>query len=293
MTNLQDHSIHVWDLALVRSELAAMGLDWIDRRPTPELSKIPRVSSAPAAPIAVEMVGLSRDELSRTSARFHVFSELHRLRGLLTFRLNSADAYHERSHHWGNLGQWAAAKEDAERACRERDDNAHWFATLGEYAYQAGDDSAALPALARAITLDPNDLQSRNTLAWALLLTATEKRDPARALELTDQLIKAQPENLYFRNTRLLALSRLGQDAAAVAMVDPNAPAMAFDLLVLAPCRYRVGEMELARNSLDRFVAWRRSAQMTPRQAHDIDLLIAEARSVLTPPADPEDAGPR
>ena len=131
-------------------------------------------------------------------------------------------------------------------------------------------------------------------LAWVLLFTAEKDRDPALAPRLTDRLIKADPGNRAHRATRALALARLGRDADAVAAMAPGEILTPFESLTLAPSYRRLGQPELAKQCLDRAIAWRASPVRFPdRHARDIDALIAEARAALSRPPAVTPASPR
>jgi serine/threonine protein kinase/WD40 repeat protein len=289
-TDEQSHSILVWDLRLIRAELASIGLDWGAPAAKPGRPETLVPPTFPPPPIHIEVIGGNKDDLARIRSRFAAWAEIDRMRRLVAPRLDSPEEYHERSHHWAALGKWDAALADAERACRERKDDAHWIATVGLYAFQAGEDAKALSAMKRAVSLDPEDLQTAGTLAWALVVTAEKNRDPARALALADRLLKAHPGNREYCKTRALALSRLGRDADAVAAIGPSAALSPFDELVVAPCYDRLGQHKLARESLDRALVWRAfPGPLTPRQARDLDALIAEAEAVLAWPDNDQD----
>ncbi len=285
MTADLSHAILIWDLALIRSELATMGLDWGGPGgETADLAEIP--PAGPPPPLRVEVRGGGSDDLARMQARHAAWLQFQPLRRLFSRRLDRAEDYHERSHRWESLGQWRAALADAERACEGRKDDAHWVATVARDAYQVGEDAKALAAMRRALELKPADAQTDAALAWALLLTDEAHRDPSEALERADRLLRADPANASYRMTRALALARLGRDAEAEATTAPGATLSPVGRLVLSPSYHRTGRAELARRSLDEARAWRASgARLTPRQARDVDALIAEAQAVLAGPA--------
>ena len=252
MTDELSHSILIWDLALIRSELATMGLDWEpEGAETGDLAAVAPPASPPA-PIRVEVLGGGKDDLARLIARSNARAEIERIRRLLALRLDSADSYHERSHQWAKLGLWAAAQADAEIACREREDDAHWVATVGHSAYQAGDDARALPALRRAIELDPDDLGTVNGLAQGVAAHGPGRTATRPApLRLSTACSSRPSRGMRTTASRGLALSRLGRDAGALAMLRRVGERLPFEGLLLAPSRHRTGQTSLARQSLE------------------------------------------
>ena len=214
---------------------------------------------------------------------------IRRMRNMLTPRLASARDYHERSLDWARIGQWKAARADAERASRERPHNPFWSFTLGDIAYQAGDDRAAIAAYEHTVKLVPTDVIAVNSLAWALLMAAPPNRDSARALELARRVHAVDPRNGIANNTLALALVRLHHDAEAVAVIGKSVQGSPWDDLVLAPAYSRLGQATRARDALASALRWRSlpASGSPPREAADFRVLIEEAeaaRSGRSPP---------
>jgi tetratricopeptide (TPR) repeat protein len=142
------------------------------------------------------------------------------------------------------------------------------------------------------LDLDAGRPEVFNTLAWTYLTAKVELRDPSQALSLAQRAVQSRPEERSFRNTLGLAYYRLGQFATAVETLEINIktdhPAMAFDLLLLAMSRHRMGQPERARTEFDRAARWERSlAQTNPGLSAELSVFRAEAQAVLAGPPGP------
>lgn len=83
-----------------------------------------------------------------------------------------------------------------------------------------GEEAAGLATLERAHSTHPDNPGVQNDLAW-LLITAEDRtlRDPARAVEFSEDAVRADPENLDFQDTRMRALLLDGRLERVLGMV--------------------------------------------------------------------------
>jgi tetratricopeptide (TPR) repeat protein len=136
---------------------------------------------------------------------------------------------------------------------------------------------------------DPMTLIYKNSLAWRLATTPDEKgRAPARAVELAEQLVRAQPENGGWLNTLGVAYYRAGDWKAAVATLekamarrDGGNPA---DWLFLAMAHWQLGHKDEARRWYDKGAA---SMDQNKSQNEEHRRFRAEAAQLLGVPDPP------
>jgi eukaryotic-like serine/threonine-protein kinase len=283
LTDIESREILIWDLRLIRAELADMGLDWGSANSARATVGLP--PTAPPAPIHLEVRGSSRASLARLHAQPQWRNLLQRVPQIFPFGAVPVEEYHERSHRWAAMKRWPMALADAEQALKAQKDNAHFNALVGSLAYQSGNDPRAIAALSRALELEPDDPESVNTLAWLLANTTPSKRNPSRARELAERLVKADPRNEEFRTTLLLALMRLGADAPAISTIE-NAPNHTpFAELVVAVCYHRLGQTGRARQAQSSALKWRAATDtLTTREQTDFQALAGEVEATLAGP---------
>jgi eukaryotic-like serine/threonine-protein kinase len=283
VTDVDSREILIWDLRLIRSKLAEMDLDWGSANSPRATVSLPPTS--PPAPIHLEVRGASRASLARLHAQPQWRNLLQRIPQVFPSGAVPVEEYHERSHRWAAMKRWPMALSDAEQALKAQKDNAHFNALVGSLAYQTGNDPRAIAALSRALELEPDDPESVNTLAWLLANTTPSKRNPSRARELAERLVKADPRNEEFRTTLLLALMRLGKDAEAISTIE-NAPSHTpFAELVVGPCYHRLGQTARARQAQSSALKWRAATDtLTARGQTDFQALAGEVKAILSGP---------
>jgi tetratricopeptide (TPR) repeat protein len=107
-------------------------------------------------------------------------------------------------------------------------------------------------------------LNSVNTLAW-LLATASESqgRNPPRAVELAEKLVRLAAENAAFRNTLGAARYSAGDWRGAIRdlqksidQLGPANPLNAFSGFIAAQAHWQLGEADRAREWFEKAVAW-------------------------------------
>ena len=102
------------------------------------------------------------------------------------------------------------------------DSAAQWHLFLGRDARQRGDLTAARKHLQAAYALTPGNTEIQIELA--IVLSAGNPDDLARALELIQPALDQFPDNAGFRNTRGRILARLGRNAEAAPDLEFAAP---------------------------------------------------------------------
>jgi WD40 repeat protein len=129
--------------------------------------------------------------------------------------------------------------------------------------------------------------QERNLEAWHLLTGAPEKRDPARALKLSEQAVRDAPDEPVYLNTLGVALYRNGKYKQALATLEKSLAAGrgesdAFDLFFLAMCHAKLGDAAKAKECFDRAVAWQsRQKNLEQRDVAELQAFRTEAEQAL------------
>jgi eukaryotic-like serine/threonine-protein kinase len=138
----------------------------------------------------------------------------------------------------------------------------------------------------RALEADPNNAQTCNSLAWALLTAPKALRDWQAALPIAQRAVQLDPGPMN-RNTLGLAYYRAGRFREAANTLQINLKdqvdwALPFDLYILAMSHHQLGESAQARQSLELAARWS-DAHQDALKPYMVDLaaLGSEAAALL------------
>jgi len=129
-----------------------------------------------------------------------------------------ADALHNLGTALGETGRVADGIAKLERAATLVPGRAGTFGNLALLHDKAGDRDAAMAAARAAVALAPDDAELQNNIASLLLKVG----DAQAALVISDTLIGAGRQVVRALSLKSIALSELGQDAAAAYLTDPT-----------------------------------------------------------------------
>jgi tetratricopeptide (TPR) repeat protein len=255
---LGDDVNHVWDLQLIRQQLAERGLDWglpgypgfrpDDRQPLPVMILHPDPK---------EERGLALEKYKRDAARIQ--KEIEELTQRLASRPQDAQFYARR-------GQMYAALKDYIRAVSD---------------------------MATALRIEPEQAQACNALAWIYVVGPQELRAPDKALPLAQRAVRLAPIDWKLRNTLGVVYYRLGQFDASIetlerSIEDSKQEATAYDLFFLAMNYQQIGQATRARSYYDRAVRWMQAqGAFTPDEEEELNAFCSEANAVLSKQAKP------
>jgi serine/threonine protein kinase/WD40 repeat protein/tetratricopeptide (TPR) repeat protein len=310
----RDGAFQVWDLRLLRRQLAEMGLDWgLPPYPPP---------AERARPLRVRVLGAEPLPPSK-----ELDAQAHLERGLLYVRLRDhsaawpdfkraaalgpkrppweevvraysqaierapedAEAYHLRAHARERLGQWREAAEDHSRAITRAPQRPVLLACRGRAYLRAGKRHKAAEDFRRAAGRGPDQA---NRVAWELATSpAPLDREPGLAVELATQAVRQAPESAAYWTTLGAAHYRAGQWEAglrALEQAEKLAPGKApgHNVLFMALCRHRLGDPVTARDNYDRGVRWceEHRGKLSATQQRELQALRAEAEALLRVP---------
>jgi WD40 repeat protein len=291
--------IQVWDLRLIRRQLARMHLDWgLPPLLTPAEMGPPiavRVLPARAAP-ETDLKRLEREERwpELVDALGHLIDQDPR----------RADYPLQRGRAHSELGHWAEAAVDYARAVEleqaaERPRFEPW--TRLALVRLALGDAAGYRHACTSLIERFGPTESRTTadaVAWACALAPDAVADGERPVQLARRAVAGSPQNHVFLNTLGAALYRVGRFPEAIQVLDQAVQAhgrggAAWDWLLLAMSHQRLHHTDEAGRWLDQAISWidRRDAGesrgRTPTsplrwyQRVELQLLRREAEMVL------------
>jgi WD40 repeat protein/tetratricopeptide (TPR) repeat protein len=218
-------AIHVWDLRLIRQQLAELGLDW-DGPPTWPIARIPHFPRPPVVPPPAEIRGLDlvtnpgkwqqyRHARTALTLALNPFdAEAHFLLGrelldagkaaeatrhltfALTFRPGFGAAYVERAKAAFRLGRWAEAVADASVVLHDQPYDADTLSLRGQAYQKLGRHAEAVADFTAALARYPRsaELQKLRAASYAALgkkAEASADRDQGKTRNAASQRAQA------------------------------------------------------------------------------------------------------
>jgi WD40 repeat protein/Tfp pilus assembly protein PilF len=299
-------ALHVWDLRLLRAELAKMDLDW---------------GQAPYAPARVAATTPARFVVDRGAMPLAPEAGLIAYSLALAMQPLNPAAYVERAAIFLQQNRFAEALADCDRALALAPSARAWF-LRGQVQENLRFRGGALTNYSEAVRLAPDEESYRqarlplaqalgqgrvvaedsdwliqrhaatplilNNRAWALLTGTPEQWDPPRALLLARQAVEQDTENALFRNTLGVALYRNASYAEARVALEESlkrsqGASDAFDLFFLAMCHARLGDRKGALQSFQQAVHWvkERKSSLSATWTEELKSFEGEAAGVL------------
>jgi WD40 repeat protein/tetratricopeptide (TPR) repeat protein len=268
-----DRSIHVWDLGLLRRELAEMGLDW-DAPPLPAAAPRP----APAVEVDPGAEVSFWPPPDETPAQ-----RVERCTAILKADPDDVEAYDERGHAHEALGRWGEAVADFTEALKRRPDDAQFLASRGGDRVALKQYGAAAADLERSLALKADAAAACNQLARLYARGLAPASDPKRALALAERAVELAPQQADYRGTLGMAYygDRRFQEAVGPLEESLEGADAGVHLFYLAMCHQRLGKAATAKEYFDRAVRWADGRKLTAEQAAQLGECRAAAEKVL------------
>jgi serine/threonine protein kinase/WD40 repeat protein len=222
-----DHAVLVWDLRLIRAQLAAMALDW-------DAPPIPATQTAPG-------------------------------RAQVRIRVEGADALAESTAGRAELseGHFDAAAAAYARAIRKgADEPVIWYRHM-LFRLRAGDHAGYRSGCAELMSRFGHDDRPgiAERVAWACTVGPDAVAVWSSLIGALEAAVKQRPENPRFQKTLGAVLVRAGRAREAIAALEESVRknghgGNAFDWLFLALAHHRLGRAESARAALAKARDW-------------------------------------
>src|SRR5262249_37196855 len=127
-----------------------------------------------------------------------------------------------------------------------------------------------------------------NSLARLYVLGPAKLRAADKAMPLAQRAVQADARNALFSNTLAVVLYRLTKYQDAVKAfehaVKLQGKGTAFDLVFLALCHRRMGDVGKGQKEVELAIAWQKTADLVPCQLQELATIQAETEAVLGRP---------
>jgi WD40 repeat protein/tetratricopeptide (TPR) repeat protein len=288
--------VTVWNLAIVRPELAALGLDFeslgaqsslTDSSSTlPVKAQVKRVQAPARTPVAAPAGLRQIEELLKARQYAKVLEladrEMEAGRETRQLQLARADAYYQ-LHQYDNAIEAGLRHLELCPGCIP--------ATLRVATYYEAQNrySEAVRVLQRALTAYPDNATLSGRLARLYVIGPPSLRRPLDALSLAQRARALSNDDTQVARTLGLAYYRLEKftQAAETLRAEATSPSRAGDResalsqLVLALCLWRLGDIEHARQLVDRAVAAADSENLDAQLQYEFESLRDEATELF------------
>jgi tetratricopeptide (TPR) repeat protein len=262
----QTEILQLWDLRLIRAELAEMGLGWEPATsPSPEALRAPLPYLSPAGrPWSEGSEGKNHEPLQLVlSDEAELQFVLRRANHAIKASPRSGKAYMDRGMVYQRFQKYELALAD----------------------YQ------------KALDLAPKDAVICNNLAWFYVAAPEQFRNPQAGERLVRKAVALDPRNWLYLNTLGVALYRLDKWQEAVDALEKSVEAStrtagsgtAWDWYFLAMSYHRLGQPAKAKKCYEQASNWGQAQRQTlsPFDVWQLDFFHAEAQTLLGRPPEP------
>ena len=259
---------HVWDLEVLRRELAQLGLDLGHLRPIKPSDHRP-VEVTIAVPLKRVRAANSGRELT-----------------IAPFDKSAVDAAWTRGRDYVRDEKWVRAIMSCTHAIQLNPNSHHGFFWRGRAHLAVGKYAEAAEDFGRSVTLHPDDAWACHFRAWLLVAGPEPLRDPETALVLAKRAVAMNPEEAAFVRTLILTHFRLTDYRRAGELLrqlkdQPHQTTSLGFWLLSTMVHQELGETELAAQSL---ATATRRIQDWPRVDALYRALHEEARELVADP---------
>jgi tetratricopeptide (TPR) repeat protein len=311
----RERAIQVWDLRLIRRELAELGLDWdVPAFPPPTADNykplhakvLPSEPLPPSKELDAEAYverGFLRLQLRQyfsAVADFKQASTLDPMRSpwdavlaayakVIERNPRDAEAYRWRAVIHELLGQWQEAIDDYSRAIDRAPQSPEYVARRAMNYLQLGQNDKAAADFCKAVCQNPDQA---NTLARLFATSSNASyRLPNLAVELASQATRQAPGQAMYWNTLGVAYYRSGEWKTAIRALEESQKLepdknLGFNALILAMCHHELGDPLKAKDYYDRAVRWcdERQAKLSAQQQQELKAFRTELEALIKAP---------
>lgn len=289
-------AVHVWDLRLLRTELAKLDLDWDAPAYGP---------AGPPAPEPLELVmpgDMTRERDARYARGKARYEQALKARDNEQYRAAAADfdavlkmdpthieAYHLRSHCHAFLGNVGEALADVNKAIEYKAGDPHFHDMRGWFHFLRQEYAEAVPDLLRVLALGKVDTLASYRLAWIYLAGPEKLRDTQQGLTMAERAAAhkiAPPADsltlLGLAHLRMGAHDKADDDLTQLAKLEKASTGIY--LLAQVVIHHRAGDVDKAQQDYDRALSWRKlQSKLGHEQAGLFEALRAEAEALCAP----------
>jgi WD40 repeat protein/Tfp pilus assembly protein PilF len=282
--------MRMWDLRLVRKELAAMGLDW-DAPPIPDRP----AGEDLARPLEIEVI---------TGPIHDPGFEDYWMLGIAERRLadnpDDAEAHCERAVSLTGIQRFHEAEVALDRSLELRPNEPRALLARARVRAMLGrafedDEQSVVSLLAGQSDLRSRLARGLNTRAWSLVSSRDASATAIKwGLILARQAVRLESSGGTVRQTILNTLgvslyrARQYEEARDVLTrsLAGNEGVNAYDLFFLAMARHRLGDPTAARSDFDRAVQWIKTHPLDQFDRDELSAFRDEAQAVLSGPTE-------
>jgi tetratricopeptide (TPR) repeat protein len=281
-TNYDPGSIHVWNIRLIRRQLADLGLDWDMPSHAPE----PAIDNAPLRMVVDS--GALRGQLEDPKAL------LAQANAMLAIQPFDSKASGLRTLALMRMQHWKEALASARWNLISSPFDGETLRRLGLIHFKLGQLHDSVASLHRSLACpisqssQPFDFATAellNVVAWKCVADPVNLHEPAKALSLALRAVEILPSPMY-RNTLGVVYYRLGRHDDAIACLElsagqQNTTFVAHDLYFLAMCYQKTGQISKAKAFYERAVAADLAVDHSRSAMAELKAFRAEARRTL------------
>jgi len=305
-------AIQVWDLLLIRRELAELGLDWdMPAYPPPtagnykplHVKVLPPEPPPPSKELDAQAYlerGLLRLQLRQYFSAVADFMRASTLdpkrppweEAIAAFAKviernpRDAEAYRWRAVIHELLGQWQEAINDYSRAIERAPQSLEPLAGRAMNYLRMGQNDKAATDFCKAVCQKPDQA---NALARLFATTSNASyRLPNLAVELAKQATRQAPREAIYWNTLGIAHYRSGEWEAALKALEQSEKLepgkyLGFNAFFLAMCQHQLGDSLKAKDDYGRAVRWcdESQAKLSAQQQQELRAFRAEVEALF------------
>jgi WD40 repeat protein/tetratricopeptide (TPR) repeat protein len=303
-------AVNIWDLRLIREQLAELGLDW-DEPPYPPAPPPQKLEPLRVTVVGGEMINSPPAMLTYELQTYSLGllgnpfdAELYFQRGRIYFQMNNpgkampelnmalalqpdhAGARFVRGKLHQARREWEVAIDDYSALLQRQPNDPQVHSLRGVCRDALGDYVEAARDLGECIKYGNENAILLNNIAWRLIRYSKDRKNAELALPLIEQADRQSPDQAFQVHTLGVNYYRLGRYQEALSTLEragklekpgPTAAVLYFQ----AMCRFKLDDPAGAKRDFEQAIRWHEAAKLTPPLAEEMQSFRAEAAAVL------------